>query len=77
MKFFSCSSVKTLSTFVIFALLLTLTAQISISVQKADAVLVIKSEKRLYLMYKGEKFASFRVTFGDNPTVFKVSKQRY
>ena len=74
MKFLSCSSVKTLSTFVIFALLLTLTAQISIGVQKADAVLVIKSEKRLYLLSKGEKIASFRVTFGDNPKGHKQKR---
>jgi murein L,D-transpeptidase YafK len=35
--------------------------------QKADAVLVIKSEKQLYLMRAGEPFASFRVSFGSNP----------
>jgi murein L,D-transpeptidase YafK len=37
------------------------------SEQKADSVLVIKSKSRLYLMRKGEAFASFRVTFGTNP----------
>jgi murein L,D-transpeptidase YafK len=37
------------------------------SEQKADFVLVIKSKSRLYLMRKGEAFASFRVTFGTNP----------
>lgn len=35
--------------------------------QKSDAVLVIKSEKRLYLMNKGEPFASLHVTFGGQP----------
>jgi len=35
--------------------------------QKADAVLVIKSDKRLYLMNKGEPFASLPVTFGGQP----------
>jgi murein L,D-transpeptidase YafK len=35
--------------------------------QRADAVLVVKSEKRLYLMREGEPFASFRVSFGSNP----------
>lgn len=35
--------------------------------QKADAVLVDKSEKRLYLIREGEPFASFRVSFGSNP----------
>ena len=37
------------------------------SEQKADFVLVIKSKSRLYLMRKGEAFASFYVTFGTNP----------
>ena len=41
------------------------------SAQKADAVLVIKSEKRLYLMNKGERFASLPVTFGAKPTGHK------
>jgi murein L,D-transpeptidase YafK len=67
MRFVNCFSIKTLSTFVIVALFLTLPVQNSMGVQKADAVLVVKSDKRLYLMNKGEKFASFRVTFGDNP----------
>jgi murein L,D-transpeptidase YafK len=49
---------------ILLLLLHTATAQ---SVQKADAVLVLKSENRLYLMSKGERFASFRVTFGGNP----------
>ena len=41
------------------------------SAQKADSVLVIKSEKRLYLMDKGERFASFPVTFGAEPVGHK------
>ena len=36
-------------------------------VQKADAVLIVKSEKRLYLLDEGDAFASFHVTFGGNP----------
>ena len=44
------------------------------SVQKADAVLVIKSEKRLYLISKGERFASFPVTFGANPVGHKQAR---
>ena len=36
-------------------------------VQKADAVLVVKSEKRLYLLDEGEAFASYHVTFGEDP----------
>jgi murein L,D-transpeptidase YafK len=35
--------------------------------QKADTVLVIKSEKRLYLLNKGVPFASLRATFGGQP----------
>ena len=35
--------------------------------QKADTVLVIKSEKRLYLLNKGVPFASLSVTFGGSP----------
>ena len=40
-------------------------------VQKADAVLVIKSEKRLYLISNGERFASLPVTFGAEPVGHK------
>jgi murein L,D-transpeptidase YafK len=54
----------------IVLLLLLLTAN-GASAQKADAVLVIKSEKRLYLMDKGERFASFPVTFGAEPVGHK------
>ena len=74
MRFVNCFSIKTLSTFVIIALFLTLPVQNSMGVQKADAVLVVKSEKRLYLMIKGERFASFRVTFGDNPKGHKQKR---
>jgi murein L,D-transpeptidase YafK len=35
--------------------------------QTADTVLVIKSAKRLYLLNKGEPFASLPVTFGGQP----------
>ena len=44
------------------------------SVQKADAVLVIKSEKRLYLLNEGWRFASFRVTFGADPVGHKQAQ---
>ena len=37
------------------------------SEQKADMVIVEKSEARLYLMRAGEALASFRVAFGANP----------
>ena len=44
------------------------------SAQKADNVLVIKSEKRLYLMNKGKQFASFPVTFGAEPKGHKLKQ---
>ena len=34
---------------------------------QADLVLVVKSEKRLYLLQNGDVVASFRVAFGKNP----------
>ena len=37
------------------------------NVQKADEVLVVKSEKRLYLLHRNKAFASYPVTFGSNP----------
>jgi murein L,D-transpeptidase YafK len=42
--------------------------------EKADAVLVIKSEKRLYLMRGGAQLASFPVTFGGQPTGHKKER---
>jgi len=53
--------------YVLIALLFILQTTNVMGAQKADAVLVIKSEKRLYLMRAGEPFASFRVSFGFNP----------
>jgi len=44
------------------------------STQKADTVLVVKSEKRLYLMCKGEQFSSLPVTFGTEPTGHKQAR---
>lgn len=35
--------------------------------QKADSVLIVKSEAKLYLLQNGLTFASFPVTFGSNP----------
>ncbi|MGD9229128.1 MAG: L,D-transpeptidase family protein [Desulfobacterales bacterium] len=53
--------------YVLIALLFILQTTNVMGAQKADAVLVIKSEKRLYLLQGGEPFASFRVSFGSNP----------
>lgn len=60
-----------LSKSLLITLLLILQTANGFSSLKADAVLVIKSEKRLYLMLKGVPFASFPVTFGANPTGHK------
>jgi len=48
----------------VFSLLLVFQLAAADDLQKADEVLVIKSEKRLYLIADGARFASFRVTFG-------------
>ncbi|MBW2443517.1 MAG: L,D-transpeptidase family protein [Deltaproteobacteria bacterium] len=53
--------------YVLLALLFMLQATNLMGDQKADEVLVIKSEKRLYLMNEGEAFASYHVAFGSNP----------
>jgi len=58
----------------LIALLLVFQAANGESAQKADTVLVIKSEKRLYLMSKGEKFASLPVTFGARPAGHKQAR---
>jgi murein L,D-transpeptidase YafK len=58
--------------YLLIALLLVIsTAASGLRIQKADAVLVIKSERQLYLLSKGVPFASFPVTFGANPTGHK------
>jgi len=58
---------KLLKKSLLIVLLLSVQTANAESVQKADTVLVIKSEKRLYLFHKGEQFASFPVTFGAEP----------
>ena len=58
-------------------LLLLLTLQpllLAESIQKADAVQVVKSEKLLYLINKGERFASLPVTFGADPVGHKQQR---
>ena len=62
----------------VFALLLVAPVYAGDDIQKADEVLVIKSEKRLYLIADGERFASFKVTFGGDPEGHKqeVGDQR-
>jgi murein L,D-transpeptidase YafK len=55
-------------------LFLVMQAAICLSAQKADAVLVVKSEKRLYLLKNGKPFASYHVTFGGQPTGHKQAQ---
>lgn len=66
---------KRLSRYLPLVLLLFLTTAWSgEEVKKADSVLVIKSEKRLYLISDGKPFAEFRVTFGANPVGHKQQR---
>jgi murein L,D-transpeptidase YafK len=58
----------------LIVLLLILQTANAESAQKADSVLVIKSERRMYLMDKGERFASFPVTFGAEPVGHKQAQ---
>jgi murein L,D-transpeptidase YafK len=64
--------------FLVFSLLFVFQASAGDDIQKADEVLVIKSEKRLYLIADGTRFASFPVTFGGEPKGHKreVGDQR-
>ena len=45
--------------------------------QAADAVLVVKSEHRLYLLRAGQPFKSYRVAFGLNPAGHKEREGDY
>ena len=55
------------SNFFLVGVLLSLIPTLVFSAKKADAVLVDKSDGRLYLMQQGQKYASFPVTFGWEP----------
>ena len=44
------------------------------NLRKADGVLVVKSERRLYLLDDGEVFASYHATFGGAPEGHKQSQ---
>jgi len=65
---------KLLTKFLLIILLLILQTANGESAQEPDAVLVIKSERRLYFINKGERFASFPVTFGAKPTGHKQAR---
>lgn len=55
----------------IWLLVFVLLPQLSFSMQKADMVLVIKSESKLYLKRNGKIFKTFRVALGENPNGHK------
>ena len=68
------NSVVSYYKYVLIALLFILQTTNVMGAQKVDAVLVIKSEKRLYLLNNGVPFASFSTTFGANPTGHKQAQ---
>ena len=57
---------STLYVFILFIILLLCSAEAQ-SNKKADLVVVVKSEYRLYLIRDGKLFESFPVVFGSNP----------
>jgi murein L,D-transpeptidase YafK len=52
---------------IIFLLTVALLYGTAYSGQKADSVLVVKNESRLYLLREGKELAVFDVAFGSNP----------
>lgn len=60
------------STFILTALLLF--SPLLQAIEKADFVLVVKSERKLYLVRDERLYASFPVTFGSNPEGHKVQE---
>ena len=58
---------KATSKIIITAIAFLLCSGMAYSEQTADLVRVVKSESRLYLIRKGQEFATFRVAFGSNP----------
>ena len=65
---------RLISKCILMALLLPLHIANADSIQKADAILVIKSERRLYLMKDNELLEKFKVTFGGNPKGHKEAE---
>ena len=74
MKGLNSFNMRVLGICLLVAIFLTLPAVNGLGAQKADSVLVIKSKNRLYLMSKGERIASFHVTFGQNPKGHKIKR---
>jgi murein L,D-transpeptidase YafK len=60
-------TVKLVNFLLLMNLLLFLFPCLVFSADKADAVLVDKSDAQLYLMKQGNQYASFPVTFGGDP----------
>jgi len=52
---------------IIFLIIFLLFPAVTFGIEKADSVLVIKSEHKLYLQKKGKNIKSYHVTFGANP----------
>lgn len=65
---------KLFSKCIVFTLLFFLSTASGVSSQKADKVLVVKSERRLYLINNGETFATYKVTFGGKPKGHKQAQ---
>lgn len=59
--------IKSVNFLLLVSVLLFLSPCLVFSTNKADAVLVDKSDAKLYLMKQGSKYASFQVTFGREP----------
>jgi murein L,D-transpeptidase YafK len=58
----------------IIFLILCLLPAVAFGMEKADKVLVIKSESKLYLKKRGKILKQYRVTFGANPRGHKQKK---
>lgn len=58
----------------ILIILIILFPSLSFGIEKADSVLVVKSESKLYLMKNGKKYKKYHVTFGANPKGHKLQE---
>ena len=58
----------------ILIILFILFPSVSFGIEKADSVLVVKSESKLYLMKNGKEFKKYHVTFGANPKGHKLQE---
>jgi hypothetical protein len=58
----------------VFFIFLLLIPSYATCLEKADFVLVIKSESKLYLKKNGKTLKEFHVVFGDNPKGHKLKE---